>query len=150
MSSVTYRYKQNYSFFKKGVKHTIKEQVIDGSKGLSVMYLEKKGEDFYKFYVRETEKDKFELVEKKGEVEEAPKIISEKDLLKMLKDKKLDIILNYVSKERGTYKGRKITKKALKIKGYESELVGGAKKSSKRTSKKSSKRTKKSKKDSDC
>jgi len=143
MSSVTYRYEQSYSFLKKGVKHSIKEQVIDGAKGLSVMYLEKKGEEFYKFYVRETEKDKFELTEKKGEVEQAPKIISEKDLLKMLKEKKLEAILNYVTKERGSYKGKKVSKKALKIKGYESELVGGAKKSSKKASKKSSKKASK-------
>jgi len=61
MSSITYRYEQNYSFVKKGIKHTIKESVIDGSKGLSLVFLEKKGEDFYKMYAKETEKDKFEV-----------------------------------------------------------------------------------------
>tara|TARA_B110000971_G_C19994796_1_gene493740 strand:- start:756 stop:1202 length:447 start_codon:yes stop_codon:yes gene_type:complete len=142
MSSVTYRYEQNYSFLKKGVKHTVREQVIDGSKGLSVMLLEKKGDDFYKMYAMEIEKDKFEVEEKKGEAEEPKKIISEKDLLKVLKDKKLDTIVNYITKERGTYKGKKITRKALKIKGYDL-VAGGAKKSSKKASNKSSKKASK-------
>jgi len=145
MSSVTYRYEQSYSFLKKGVKHSIKEQVIDGSKGLSVMYLEKKGDEFYKIYARETEKDKFEITTKEGEVEQAPKVVSEKDLLKILKEKKLEAILNYITKERGSYKGKKVSKKVLKIKGYDSELVGGAKKSSKKVSKKVSKKSSKKK-----
>ena len=144
MSSVTYRYEQNYSFVKKGVKHTVKESVIDGSLGLTVMYLEKKGEDFFKMYAKEVEKDKFEVTVKKGEKEEPPKMVSEKDLIKMLKEHKLDNIVNFISKERGTYKGRKITAKAVKIQGYETSIVGGAKKrSSKKSSKKSSKRSSK-------
>ena len=53
MSSVTYRYEQSYGFKKKGVKHSIKEQVIDGPEGVSVMYLRKEGEeDFYKLYAK--------------------------------------------------------------------------------------------------
>jgi hypothetical protein len=152
MSSVTYRYEQSYSFLKKGIKHTIREQVIDGSKGLSVMFLEKKGDEFYKMYAKETEKDKFEVEEKKGETEEPIKTISEKELLKVLSSKKLDAIVNYITKERGTYKGKKITKKALKLKGYDLEMAGGAKKSSKKVSKKSSKKAskKKSKKVPEC
>jgi hypothetical protein len=152
MSSVTYRYEQSYSFLKKGIKHTIREQVIDGSKGLSVMFLEKKGDEFYKMYAKETEKDKFEVEEKKNETEEPIKTISEKELLKVLSSKKLDAIVNYITKERGTYKGKKITKKALKVKGYDLEMAGGAKKSSKKASKKSSKKAskKKSKKVPEC
>jgi len=139
MSSITYRYEQNYSFVKKGIKHTIKESVIDGSKGLSLVFLEKKGEDFYKMYAKETEKDKFEVSEKKGEKEEPVKTVSEKELIKMLKEHKLDTIINFITKERGTYKGKKVSKKAIKISGYE-ELAGGAKKrGSKKTSKKTSK-----------
>ena len=151
MSSVTYRYEQSYSFLKKGVKHTIREQVIDGSKGLSVMFLEKKGDEFYKMYAKEIEKNKFEVEEKKGENEEPKKTISEKELLKVLTSKKLDAIVNYITKERGTYKGKKITKKALKLKGYDLEMAGGAKKSSKKSSKKASKKSsKKSKKVPEC
>jgi hypothetical protein len=135
MSGVTYRYEQSYSFMKKGVKHTIKENVIDGSKGLTIMFLEKKGDEFYKMYAKEVEKDKFEVVEKKGEEEQPKQMVSEKDLLKMLKAHKLETISNYMTKERGTYKGKKVSKKAIKIAGYE-EMAGGAKKTSKKTSKK--------------
>ena len=143
MSGVTYRYEQSYSFMKKGVKHTIKESVIDGNKGLSVMFLEKKGDEFYKMYVKEIEKDKFELVEKKGEQEQPVQMINEKDLMKMLKQHKLETIINYISKERGTYKGKKVSKKAIKIAGYgvDAEMLGGAKKKgSKKASKKASKK----------
>ena len=140
MSGVTYRYEQNYSFTKKGVKHTVKEQVIDGNKGVSIMFLEKKGEEFYKLYVKEVEKDKFEATEKKGEVEQPMQVVSEKDVLKMLKNLKLETVINYMTKERGTYKGKKVSRKALKIAGY-GEMAGGAtKKSSKKNSKKSSKK----------
>ena len=143
MSGVTYRYEQSYSFMKKGVKHTIKESVIDGNKGLSVMFLEKKGDEFYKMFVKEIEKDKFELVEKKGEEEQPAQTINEKDLMKMLKQHKLETIINYISKERGTYKGKKVSKKAIKIAGYgvDPEMLGGAKKKgSKKASKKASKK----------
>lgn len=143
MSGVTYRYEQSYSFMKKGVKHTIKESVIDGNKGLSVMFLEKKGDEFYKMFVKEIEKDKYELVEKKGEEEQPAQTINEKDLMKMLKQHKLETIINYISKERGTYKGKKVSKKAIKIAGYgvDVEMLGGAKKKgSKKASKKGSKK----------
>ena len=132
MSSITYRYDQSYSFMKKGVKHVIKENVIDGNKGLSVTFLEKKGDEFYRMFARETEKDTFEVIEKKGEVEGSPQTVNEKDLLKMLKSLKLETIINYVTKERGTYKGKKILLKKPE------ELAGGTKKkSSKKASKKS-------------
>ena len=143
MSGVTYRYEQNYSFTKKGVKHTIKETVIDGDKGVSVMFLEKKGDEFYKLYVKEVEKDKYEVTEKKGEVEQPMEVASEKDVLKMLKTHKLETVINYMTKERGTYKGKKIAGKTIKIPGY-GEMAGGAKKkSSKKASKKSSKKSSK-------
>jgi hypothetical protein len=128
MSSVTYRYEQSYSFTKKGIKTTIKESVIDGSKGLSVIFLEKKGDEFYKLYAKETEKDKFEITEKKGEVEQPSQNVNEKDLLKMLKTHKLETIINYITKERGTYKGKKVSIKAIKLSGY--EMAGGTKKKS--------------------
>jgi hypothetical protein len=42
MSKPAYRYEQSYQFLKKGIKHTIREQVVDGEKGLSIMFLKKK------------------------------------------------------------------------------------------------------------
>lgn len=114
MSSVTYRYEQSYSFKKKGIKHTIKEQLIDGEKGLSIMYLKKTGEDFFKLYIKEVEKDKFAVETKEGEkVTESE--INEKDLLKLLKTHKLDAFIEFINKERGTYKGKKVSKKVIKL-----------------------------------
>lgn len=114
MSSVTYRYEQSYSFKKKGIKHTIKEQLIDGEKGLSIMYLKKTGEDFFKLYIKEVEKDKFTLETKEGEkVTESE--INEKDLLKLLKTHKLEAFIEFINKERGTYKGKKVSKKVIKL-----------------------------------
>ena len=101
--------------------------------------MEKKGDDFYKMYIKEIEKDKFEVTEKKGEEEQPTETVSEKDVLKMLKAHKLETIINYMSKERGTYKGKKVSKQAIKIAGY--EVAGGAKKKpSKKVSKKSTKK----------
>ena len=57
MSTVTYRHENSYSFKKGGVKHRVKESIIDGEKGLSFHYLNKAGEDDKKFVsitVRET------------------------------------------------------------------------------------------------
>ena len=114
MSSVTYRYEQSYGFKKKGVKHSIKEQVIDGPEGVSVMYLKKEGEeDFYKLYAKESGKDKYHIKEQKGK-EEEERDVSEKDLLKMLEKLKLDSVVKYITKERGNYKGLADSKKPSK------------------------------------
>jgi len=152
-STVTYRYEQSYAFKKKGVKHSIKEQVIDGAKGLTVMYLEKTGDDFYRMYAKEDENNKnsFELEEKKGEADEPKRTINEKELLKLLKDRKLETMINYITKERGTYKilnrisggARKASKKASKKgskKASKKASKTAPKKSSKKASKKSSKK----------
>lgn len=110
MSKPTYRYEQSYQFLKKGIKHTVREQVVDGEKGLSVMFLKKVGDEFYKLYAKETEKDKFMIKEKVGE-KETEKEGNEKDLLKILKSEKLDGIINFISKERGSYKNKKVSLK---------------------------------------
>ena len=132
MSNVTYRYNQSYSFKKKGIKHTIKETLIDGTDGLTISFLQKTGDDkFYKFYIKEIKKGEFELKEKIDDKDQAPKMVSEKDVIKMLKDNKLETIINYINKERGTYKGKVV------------DLVGGRKKRTKKASKKTSKKASK-------
>jgi len=140
MSGITYRYDQSFSFLKKGEKNTVKESVIDGPKGLTVIFLEKKGEEFYKIYVKEIEKNKYEITEKINETENEKQFIDEKELLKILKNHKLDIVINYITKERGTYKGKKVSQKAIKISGYEEMAGGVGKKKSKKVSKKTSKK----------
>ena len=111
MSKPTYRYEQSYQFNKKGVKHTIREQVIDGEKGLTIMFLKKVGDEFYKLYVKEDkENETYNIKEKIGE-KETEKKINQKELLKMLKSEKLDSIIEFISKERDTYKNRNISLK---------------------------------------
>ena len=41
MSTVTYRHENNHSYKKGGVKHTIKEKLVDGEKGVTIMFLKK-------------------------------------------------------------------------------------------------------------
>jgi hypothetical protein len=131
MSSVTYRYNQGYSFLKKGIKHTIKETLIDGTSGLTISFLEKSGDKFYKFYIKELKKDEYEVKEKKDQTDLPVKTINEKELMKLLKEHKLDIMLNYLNKERGTYKGKVV------------DLIGGKKPRTKKSTKKSSKKSSK-------
>ena len=62
MSTVKFRHEHNESYVLKGVKHTVKESIIDGDKGLSFMFLRKIGEDdFYKVYAQEVEGGKFKV-----------------------------------------------------------------------------------------
>jgi len=115
MSTVNYRYEQSYSFKKKGIKNTIREQVIDGTKGLTIMYLKKVGDnDFYKIYVLENGKDEFTIKEKINE-NETEKKINGKELSKLLKTLKLETVTNYITNERGTYKGLKIPSSKLNL-----------------------------------
>jgi hypothetical protein len=149
MSSLTYNNEKTFRFIKKGVKTTIKEKIFDGDKGLSVSYLKKEGDTFYKVYIKEIEKDKYSMEEVDGD-KKNNKEINEKDLLKLLKTLKLDDYVNYITKERGTYKGKKVSKivnKKSKLSEIDIDLMGGAKKkyskkSSKKSSKKNSKKTK--------
>jgi hypothetical protein len=135
MSVVNFDYKQKYSFLKNGVKHTIKESVIDGTKGLKLVYLEKTASSFYKLYANELEKNKYEVKEIHDEQPEVSSELTEKELLKKLKEHKLEVIINYLTKERGTYKGKKVSKRPIKIRGY-----GVSSSDNKKVSKKSSKK----------
>jgi len=98
MSTVTFRHENNKSYKLKGVKHTVKESLIDGEKGLSFMFLKKVGEgDFYKVYAQENkETGKYTVKEKKGEKEETMEL-SEAEVKKMVKaNKDLDFVKEYM------------------------------------------------------
>ena len=121
MSTVTFRHENNKSYKLKGVKHTVKESLIDGEKGLSFMFLKKVGEgDFYKVYAQENkETGKYTVKEKKGEKEETMEL-SEAEVKKMVKaNKDLDFVKEYMEKLRGTYKGKQT--------GGNSDQCGGGK-----------------------
>ena len=159
MSSLTYRH-ENTSVKKiKGVNHKIYEKITDGTdkeKGLSIYYFSKAGEDdskFYSFDVKQTDTDKFVVKEKKADKESSSDVDS-KGLVTLVKANKHlgefgDHLVNYLSKERGTYKGVKASKKASEKKASEKKAskkaskkkaskkqVGGTKKASKKASKK--------------
>jgi hypothetical protein len=122
MSSLKYKEEKNFKFVKKGITYQIKESVYDGNKGLSIMFLKREGDKdsadskYYKFYVKEKEGDKNKyILNEKIDGKESEKEIDEKELLKILKTNKLDSISNYITKDRGTYKGKKVSKIASKL-----------------------------------
>ena len=104
MSTVTFRRENQKSFKLKGVKHLLKESIIDGEKGLSFVLTKKIGDKFHRIHVKETSKDKFDLKEKVDDKETIDEI-EMSDLKKMLKSNKdLSFAKNYIENERGTYK----------------------------------------------
>jgi ssDNA-specific exonuclease RecJ len=104
MSTVTFRHENQKSFKLKGVKHLVKESIIDGEKGLSFVLTKKAGEKFHRIYVKETAKDNFELKEKIDD-KESTKEIDMAELKKMLKaEKDLEFVKDYVENERSSYK----------------------------------------------
>ena len=156
-STVTFRYEFTQAFQKKGIKHLIKEEIIDGAKGLFFKLLTKKGDVFYRIEAKEDEnnKDKFLIKEKKGE-NETQKEVTLSELKKLLAADNLDFAKKYITKDRDTYKGRKHSisqtdsdddddykkrsKKGSKKSSKKQNSIGGSKKRTKKSSKKSSKK----------
>jgi adenylate kinase/ribonuclease R len=156
MSTVFYRIENNLSKVIDNVKHVIKSNLIDGEKGLSFSFLEKKGDSFYRVNVKELEDKSFEVKEKKGDKEEVKKL-SEADVMNMVKkDKNLTFVNDYVSKDRKKFlkggkkkkskKGSKSTKKKMSKKTKRSKKKMSKKKGSKKVSKKKSSKKKVTKK----
>jgi hypothetical protein len=143
MSTVFYRSESSLSTVKDNVKHTVKSSLIDGAKGLSFSFLEKKGEKFYKVSAKQMEDGTFEVKEKKDDKEDK-KTMSEADVMKMVKkDKNLKFVDDYVSKERKKYmKGGK--RKSKKSSKKSSKKKATKKSSKKKATKKSSKKAKRS------
>ena len=157
----SFRHEYQRSIKVNGDKHSRKESILDGEKGLSFHLTKKEAEKFYRINVKETSKDKFEVKEKIDDKEETINELDMSELKKMLKtNKELEFVKNYVDKERGNYKGG-ASKKVEETKGVSSkdskkveetkddikktsiktsnkvvETKGGAKKTSKKASKK--------------
>merc|ERR1711998_507867 len=104
---------------------------IDGEKGMTFMFLKKVGDDnskFYKVYGKETSKGKYTIVETKGEKVTTKEDVSEADVKKMLKaNKDLKFVLDFMSKEKGTYGARRKSKKKKSKKRKSKRQSGGAK-----------------------
>ena len=152
MSTVFYRQEHSLSTVVKDVKHTVKSSLIDGTKGLSFSFLEKKGDKFYKVSARQMEDGTFEVKEKKDDKEDK-KTMSEADVMKMVKkDKNLKFVEDYVSKERKKYlkggkrKSKKSSKKSSKKKATKKSSKRKSSKKAKRSSRKKASKKKASKK----
>ena len=97
MSTVTFRHElSTTNKNSKNEQRTIKESIIDGPKGLIVMYLKKEGSSFYKLFVKEDkETGKYIGTEKKDEdekqismtVTDFKKIVSANKYLHFVKDR---------------------------------------------------------------
>ena len=137
MSSVFFRHEQNKTVVKAGSKNVVKESIIDGTKGLSFMFLEKKGDDFHKISARQKEGEAvFDVLTKKGDKEDR-KDMKEADLMKMVAaEKKLAFVNNYVTKDR-----KKIIKEKGGGKGSDCHCTGSKQSYKKRSSKKSTKKS---------
>jgi hypothetical protein len=133
-NTVPFRHENKKSFKVKGVKHLIKESIIDGEKGLSFVLTKKEGDVFHRISVKEISKDKYEVKEKKDD-KETSKEIDSAELKKMLKDKDLSFVKSFIENERALYKSGGSN---LNI-----DQSGGVKKASKKSSKLSVKKTSK-------
>jgi len=105
MSSPVFRHEYQRKVNIKGVQELVKEGLMDGHKGLSFILTKKIGDKFYRVNVRETNKDKFEITERKDEKETTGEIdlLELKKLLKSNKD--LDFVKNYIDNERSNFHG---------------------------------------------
>ena len=114
-STVTYRHNQSYNFKKGGVKHVVKEDLIDGEKGLSFHFLKKVGDNkFFSITVREDSKDNFSVRVKDGD-KSSESNVDMPGLLKVIKgNKELDFVNEYLTKERGSYGKRRRSRKAAR------------------------------------
>jgi hypothetical protein len=141
MSTVTYRYENNLTHFVKDVKHTIKENILDGKeKGLSFFFLKKIGDKFYKLDVKELESKKFKVEEKIDE-EVKNSEMSEAELLKMIKaNKDLKFVESYMKNRKSQKGGAKKSAKKSSKKGSKKSSKKSTKKGSKKSAKKSTKK----------
>ena len=131
-STVTFRHEYSTMKVVKGVRDSLKENIIDGEKGLYISLLTKNGDDFYRARIKQTDDDSFDMEEKKGE-KETKSVITMDELKKLVsKNKYMKFAEDYLS-----------TRKKVKPE----KAGGGAKKRpSKKSSMKGSKKAKKSKK----
>ena len=138
-----YRYEHSSSYTLDNKKYLVKENFIDGEKGLALTYIKKDGDKFYRITVKETTKDVFSIITKKNEDPETKEELNLTKFKKLLQtNKDLEFVKKYFENDRGKYKGLKIN-----TADDDDDLFGGDKKlkkvSKKGTKKVSKKGTKK-------
>jgi hypothetical protein len=128
-----YRFEHSRSYTLNDKKFVMKENLIDGEKGLAATFLKKEGNKFNRITIKETSKDLFSVNEKVDEEKETSKELDIKEFKKLLKaNKNLEFVKNFFENDRGKYKGVGDTDS--------DELLGGKKKTTKKASKKVSKK----------
>jgi len=89
MSTLKYLHKNEVIKVVKGVKNIMKQHVTDGTKGLSLHYLYKKGEDDFKSVtVRQGDNEQFSIVVKVEDKEPQETNVDMTGLMKFLKGDK--------------------------------------------------------------
>ena len=159
MSTITFREEYTKQNINNDKKNIIKQSIIDGTLGLSFVYMDKKDEKVHRIFVRENkENSTFELKEDKNGKEDT-KTLSMAEFTKLLKEPYLKFVADYMkdrkpakgdkkpskggAKKRSKKASKKSSKKASKKRSKKSSMSGGAKKSSKKASKKRSKKSSK-------
>lgn len=136
---------------KDGKRILEKEKLADGPKGLTFTYLIKSGDDFFKISVKETSKNSFEVISKKGD-DEKKSTVDLKGLIEIAKkDKRLVFAADYIGKRKEPLMARvgakRNSKSKSKSKGRKRKSTSKSKpkKRSKRKISRPKKRTSKSK-----
>ena len=155
MSTITFREEYTKHNIINDKKNIIKQSIIDGTLGLSFVYMDKKDDKVHRIFVRENkENSTFELKEDKNGKEDT-KTLSMAEFTKLLKEPYLKFVADYMKDrkpakgEKKTSKGgakkrsKKASKKSSKKASKGGSISGGAKKRSKKASKKSSKKASK-------
>lgn len=122
---------KNYNRKGESNEEYAKELIIDGSRGLTISYSEKKKGKYLSKYIREKSDGTYDLTEKEGDKEKKEELTLTQ--LKAYVKKELKFASDYINKQRGTFSGGSSC-------NCGSEQCGGAKKASKKASKKSSKK----------
>lgn len=138
--TVTHRFEHNEVHGSGDNKTTIKKNIVDGTEGLGMKYLNKSPKDFYMVRVQEKEPGKFVITVKKGDKEETMEE-DLKGLMKFFKDnKQLAFGEEYLKTRSKELKGGSM-KSYMKSKSGVSATKKTTKKSTKKSSKKPSKKT---------
>ena len=104
--SMPYRYEHSSSYTLDNKKYLVRENFIDGEKGLALTYIKKDGEKFYRINVKETSKDVFSVKIKKNEDAESVEELNLAKFKKLLQtNKDLEFVKKYFENDRGKYKG---------------------------------------------
>ena len=130
-----YRYEHSSSYTLDNKKYLVKENFIDGEKGLALTFIKKDGDKFYRITVKETSKDVFSIITKKNEDPESKEELNLTKFKKLLQtNKDLEFVKKYFENDRGKYKG-------IKIDTIDDDGLFEGEKKSKKVSKKVSKKS---------